>query len=550
MTPHTRTAAVVLAAGKSTRMKTDLPKVMHRLAGRMMIEHVLANLSPLNCEPIVVVIGTAMDKLAAAVAPNPTAIQTQQLGTGHAVLAARPVLEEFAGDVLVVFGDCPFISPETIGRMLARRRAADDPAVVVLGMRPADPAEYGRLIVDAGGMLQAIIEHRDATPAQRAITLCNSGVMAIDGRRMFGLLERVSNANAKGEYYLTDIVGIARDEGANCAVVEAPATELIGINSRAELAAAEAILQERLRSQAMAGGATLTDPKSVFLAVDTKLGRDVLVGPHVVFGPGVVVEDGAEIKPFCHIEGARIAKAATVGPFARLRPGTVVGEGARIGNFVEAKNATLGSRAKANHLTYLGDAAVGAGANIGAGTITANYDGFNKHRTEIGADASIGSNSVLVAPVMVGRGAMVGAGSVITQSVSPDALALARGRQIEKSGWAKAFRESKGRPGKGTVVRQGDKTLKITITKSDGTILPTARAVVWAPEATPSPEKSPAHRAGKVQSTETGRGRGSSSNPTRRPKKDNKRSGAAAAGKPEAGGKSKKVKSRATKRRR
>lgn len=550
MTSHTRTAVVVLAAGKSTRMKTDLPKVMHRLAGRMMIEHVLANLSPLNCEPVVVVIGTAMDKLAAAVAPNPTVVQAQQLGTAHAVLAARPVLEKFAGDVLVVFGDCPFISPETIGRMLARRRASDNPAVVVLGMRPADPAEYGRLIVDQDGMLQAIVEHRDATPAQRAITLCNSGVMAIDGRRMFGLLERVGNANAKGEYYLTDIVGIARDDGANCAVVEAPATELIGINSRAELAAAEAILQDRLRERAMAGGATLTDPKSVFLAVDTKLGRDVLVGPHVVFGPGVVVEDGAEIKPFCHIEGARIAKAATIGPFARLRPGTVVGEGARIGNFVEAKNATLGSRAKANHLTYLGDAAIGAGANIGAGTITANYDGFNKHRTEIGADASIGSNSVLVAPVMVGRGAMVGAGSVITQSVSPDALALARGRQLEKSGWAKTFREAKGRLGKGTVVRQGDRSLRITITKSDGTILPTGRAAVRVPEAASDPERSPAHRSGKAQATEKRPARGEAGNPTRRPKNKNKnkRRSAGTASKPEAG--RKKVKGRSTRRRR
>lgn len=529
-------------------MKTDLPKVMHRLAGRMMIEHVLANLSPLSCEPVVIVIGTAMDKLAAAVAPNPTVVQAQQLGTANAVLAARPVLEEFAGDVLVVFGDCPFISSETIGRMLSRRRAADDPAVVVLGMRPADPAEYGRLIVDADGKLQAIIEHREATPAQRAITLCNSGVMAVDGRRLFGLLERVSNANAKGEYYLTDIVGIARDEGANCAVVEAPAAELIGINSRAELAAAEAILQDRLRSRAMAGGATLTDPKSVFLAVDTKLGRDVLVGPHVVFGPGVVVEDGAEIRPFCHIEGARIAKAATVGPFARLRPGTVVGEGARIGNFVEAKNATLGSRAKANHLTYLGDAAIGAGANIGAGTITANYDGFSKHRTEIGADASIGSNSVLVAPVMVGRGAMVGAGSVITQSVSPDALALARGRQLEKSGWARKFRESKGRLAKGTVVRQGDKSLRITITRSDGSVLPTVRTAARMPEAAPGPEKSPADRSGRDRTTERKPARGKSSNAARRPKKGNKRRAASAASKPHAAGK--KVKGRATRRRR
>lgn len=491
MSPHSRAAGVVLAAGKSTRMKTALPKVMHRLAGRMMIEHVLANLSPLKCDPVVVVIGPSMEDLAAAVAPNPTVVQERQLGTGHAVLAAKPILGEFAGDVLVVFGDCPFISPDTISRMLTRRRAADEPAVVVLGMRPADPAEYGRLMVDENGMLEAIVEHRDATPAQRSIALCNSGVMAIDGRRMFGLLQRVGNSNAKGEYYLTDIVGIARSDGANCAVVEAPADELIGINSRAELAAAEAILQDRLRAQVMAAGATLTDPKSVFLAADTKLGRDVVVGPNVVFGPGVTVDDGAEIKAFCHIEGSRIARGATVGPFARLRPGTAIGEKARIGNFVEAKNATLGPGAKANHLTYLGDASVGAGANIGAGTITANYDGFNKHRTDIGAEASIGSNSVLVAPVSIGRGAMVAAGSVITQNVSPDALALARGRQQEKQAWAAKFRESKGCPNKGTVVRQGNKSFRITITKSDGTVLPTTAAVAPALIMEPSEPANP-----------------------------------------------------------
>jgi bifunctional UDP-N-acetylglucosamine pyrophosphorylase/glucosamine-1-phosphate N-acetyltransferase len=469
-------AAVVLAAGKGTRMKTALPKVLHPLAGRPMIGHVLGHLKPLGCERIVVVVSPGMEKLAAAVAPNPAAIQAEPLGTAHAVLAARSSLAGFSGDVLVVFGDCPFISAETIGRLVARRRAADDPAVVVLGMRPADPAEYGRLIVGMDGALEAIVEFRDATAAQRAITLCNSGVMAIDGRRLFGLLDRVGNANAKGEYYLTDIVGIARADGAVCAVIEAPAAELIGINSRAELAAAEAILQERLRAQAMEDGATLIDPQTVFFSADTKLGRDVVVGPNVVFGPGVEVGDAVEIKAFCHIEGARVAAHAVIGPFARLRPGTVVGERARIGNFVEAKNATLGAGAKANHLTYLGDAVVGAGANIGAGTITANYDGFNKHRTEIGADASVGSNTVLVAPVKVGRGAIVGAGSVVTQSVSPDALALARGRQVEKPGWAAKFRQAKGKLGKGTVIRHGGRAFRVTVTASDGTILPTGPA--------------------------------------------------------------------------
>jgi bifunctional UDP-N-acetylglucosamine pyrophosphorylase/glucosamine-1-phosphate N-acetyltransferase len=491
-------AAVVLAAGKGTRMKTSLPKVLHRLAGRPMIDHVLGHLKPLGCERIIVVVSPGMEKLATVVAPNPIAIQAEPLGTAHAVLAARASLAGFTGDVLVVFGDCPFISGETIERLVARRRATDDPAVVVLGMRPADPAEYGRLIVGMDGALEAIVEFRDATAAQRAITLCNSGVMAIDGRRLFGLLDRIGNANAKGEYYLTDIVGIARADGAVCAVIEAPAAELIGINSRAELAAAEAILQERLRAQAMEDGATLVDPQTVFFSADTKLGRDVVVGPNVVFGPGVEVGDAAEINAFCHIEGARIAAHAVVGPFARLRPGTVVGERARIGNFVEAKNATLGAGAKANHLTYLGDASVGPGANIGAGTITANYDGFNKHRTDIGADASIGSNSVLVAPVKVGRGAIVAAGSVVTQSVSPDALALARGRQVEKPGWAAKFRETKGKLGKGTVIRHGDRAFRVTVTASDGTILPTGPANLRVTSATrPKPTPAPPAKTAK-----------------------------------------------------
>ena len=483
-------AAVVLAAGKGTRMKTALPKVLHRLAGRPMIGYVLDHLKPLKCERIVVVVSPGMEKLAAAVAPHPTAVQAQPLGTGHAVLAARAPLQGFAGDVLVVFGDCPFISADTIGRLVARRRAADDPAVVVLGMRPADPAEYGRLVLGMDGTLEAIVEYRDASPAQRAITLCNSGVMAIDGKRLFGLLDRVGNANAKGEYYLTDIVGIARADGGTCAVVEAPASELIGINSRAELAAAEAILQNRLRAQAMDGGATLIDPPTVFFSFDTKLGHDVVVGPNVVFGPGVEIGNGVEIKAFCHIEGAGIAANAVIGPFARLRPGTTVGERARIGNFVEAKNAALGPGAKANHLTYLGDAVIGAGVNIGAGTITANYDGFNKHRTEIGADASIGSNSVLVAPVKVGRGAIVGAGSIVTQSVSPDALALARGRQVEKPGWAAKFRESKGQLGKGTLIKHGDRAFRVTVTASDGSILPTGPSnlrVASVPRPKPAP---------------------------------------------------------------
>ncbi|HTO83524.1 MAG TPA: bifunctional UDP-N-acetylglucosamine diphosphorylase/glucosamine-1-phosphate N-acetyltransferase GlmU [Methylomirabilota bacterium] len=465
-------AAVVLAAGKGVRMRTSLPKVMHPLAGRPLINHVLANLAPVGCDPVVVVIGPGQESVAKAVAPHRTVVQSQPLGTGHAVLAARAALADFAGDVLVVYGDCPFITSATIGRLLARRRQPDDPAAVVLGMRPSDPAEYGRLIVGAQGGLEAIVEFRDATPEQRAIKLVNSGVMAIDGRRLFGLLDRVGNANAKGEYYLTDIVGLARKDGAACAVVEAPAIELLGINSRAELASAEAILQDHLRLRAMANGATLRDPRTVYFSYDTRLGSDVVVGPSVVFGPGVTVEDGVEIKAFSHIEGARIARGAVIGPFARLRPGTVIGEKAHIGNFVEAKNATVGPGAKANHLTYLGDAVVGAAANVGAGTITANYDGFDKYRTEIGARASIGSNTVLVAPVQVGEGAIVAAGSVVTTKVSPDALVVARGRQTEKPGWAAKFREMKKAARNAAVLRHGDKAFTVAVTKSDGTAVP------------------------------------------------------------------------------
>jgi bifunctional UDP-N-acetylglucosamine pyrophosphorylase / glucosamine-1-phosphate N-acetyltransferase len=527
-----RIAAVVLAAGKGTRMKTELPKVLHPLAGRPMINHVLANLAPLDCERIVIVIGPGMEGVAAAVAPHATALQAEPLGTGHAVLAARATMQGFSGDILIVYGDCPFISTATIEKLIARRRAVDQPAVVVLGMRPADPAQYGRLIVGADGLLQAIVEYRDASAEQRAITLCNSGVMAIDGKRLFALLDRVGNANAKGEYYLTDIVAIARAHGAACAVVEAPADELIGINSRAELAAAEAIVQNRLRAQAMENGATLLDPQTVFFSFDTRLGRDVVVGPNVVFGPGVEVADGAEIKAFCHLEGARVATGAAIGPFARLRPGTVVGERARIGNFVEAKNANVGPGAKANHLTYLGDAVVGAGANVGAGTITANYDGFNKHKTEIGNDASIGSNTVLVAPVKVGRGAIVGAGSVITQSVSADALALGRGRQIEKPGWAAKFRESKGALGKGTVVRHGDKAFRVTITRSDGTVLPTGPATVRI--APPKPASAPASaRAEARPSVQAANGTASESDkPATKPRAQAKAKRRAAAKKP------------------
>ncbi|HSY89397.1 MAG TPA: bifunctional UDP-N-acetylglucosamine diphosphorylase/glucosamine-1-phosphate N-acetyltransferase GlmU [Verrucomicrobiae bacterium] len=449
------TAAIVLAAGKGTRMKSHLPKVLHPIAGRPMIGQVLASLAPLGAAPVVVVVGPGMETVSAAVAPHPSAIQAEQLGTGHAVLAAKEALGKALGgqmgggqagggkapgDILILYGDTPFITTATFERLLARRRAADRPAAVVLGMRPADPGEYGRLIADGEGRLEAIVEHRDATAAEREIGLCNSGVMAVDGTLLWELLAEVGNGNAKGEYYLTDIVALARRRGLVCAAVEAPAEELIGINSRAELAVAEALLQGRLRDRAMAEGATLVDPSSVWFSFDTRLGRDVTVGPHVIFGPGVEVADAVEIRSFSHIEGARIESGAVIGPFARLRPGSVIGAKARVGNFVETKNVTLAAGAKANHLSYLGDARVGAGANVGAGTITCNYDGFGKYETVIGAGAFIGSNSALVAPVTVGERAVVAAGSVITQDVAPDALAVARARQVEKPGWASLFR--------------------------------------------------------------------------------------------------------------
>jgi len=433
----TKTAAVVLAAGLGTRMKSAIPKVLHPLAGRPMILHLLATLKRAKLNPRVVVVGPRMQAVADAVKPHPTVVQRPALGTGHAVMAAKGALAKFNGDVLVVFGADPLIRPETIARMVAARRARPKPAVVVLGFRAADPGDYGRLVVGRDGRLEAIVEARDATAKQRSITLCNSGVMLVAGRHLWRLLDRLDTKNAKREYYLTDIVKLARVEGLACAVVEGEEAELIGVNSRADLATAEAILQDRLRRAAMDAGATLIDPATVYLNFDTKLGRDVTVGPNVWFGPGVRVGRGAEILAFCHIEGARVAAGARIGPFARLRPGAAVAEGAHIGNFVEIKNARIAAGAKVNHLTYVGDARVGAHANVGAGTITCNYDGFGKYHTDIGAGAFIGSNVALVAPVKVGARAVVGAGSVITEDVAADALAVTRAPQRAAKGGAR-----------------------------------------------------------------------------------------------------------------
>jgi bifunctional UDP-N-acetylglucosamine pyrophosphorylase/glucosamine-1-phosphate N-acetyltransferase len=434
-------AAVILAAGKGTRMKSAQPKVLHRVAGRPLIGHVLAAARALDCARIGVVVAPDLPEVAAAVAPSMVVVQERQLGTGHAVLAARDFLAGFDGDVMVLYGDTPLLRAQTLARLVARRAGGAAPAIVVLGLRPADPGEYGRLVAGAGDSLEAIVEYRDATAAQRAIGLCNSGVLIADRALLFDLLSEVTNANAKGEYYLTDIVGLARKRGLSCAYVEAPADELLGVNSRADLAAAEAVMQDRLRADAMAGGATLIDPRSIYFNHDTRLGRDVTVGPNVVFGTGVVVGDGVEIRAYCHIEGTRIETGATVGPFARLRAGTVVGPGARIGNFVEVKNSILAQGATASHLSYLGDASVGVGTNIGAGTITCNYDGVVKSRTEIGAGAFIGSNTALVAPVKIGDGAIVGAGSVVTRDVPADSLTLARAPQVDRPGDAARYRE-------------------------------------------------------------------------------------------------------------
>ena len=439
-----KTAAVVLAAGLGTRMKSAKPKVMHPLAGRAMVGHVMAALKKIEVERVVAIVGEGMEKTAEAMALAETVVQHDRLGTGHAVLQAKDTLANFKGSVLIVFGDTPLITPGTLRAMLAARVGEDTPAVVVLGFTPDDPGAYGRLVVDMeDGSLEAIVEAKDADEETLAIDLCNSGVMVVDSRHLWDWLSRIKDDNAKSEYYLTDIVALARSDGFTCAVVEGDADEVLGINSREDLALAEAIIQDRLRARAMEGGATLADPSTVYFSADTKLGQDVTVGPSVVFGPGVVVSDDVEIRAFCHLEGVRVASGAIIGPFARLRPGADIGKDVRIGNFVEIKNALLEGGAKVNHLSYVGDARIGAGANIGAGTITCNYDGFLKSKTDIGKGAFIGSNTALVAPVSIGEGAVVGAGSVITHDVSSDAIALGRGEQRETAGAAAIYRTRK-----------------------------------------------------------------------------------------------------------
>jgi bifunctional UDP-N-acetylglucosamine pyrophosphorylase/glucosamine-1-phosphate N-acetyltransferase len=433
---------VVLAAGKGVRMRSALPKVLHPVGGRSMLAHVLATAQAAGAARLALVIGPGMEavrKAALETVPHiETFEQSEQLGTAHAVLAARPALERHQGDVLVVFADSPLIETATLRRLIGALEAGA--AIGVLAFRAEDATGYGRLVQDAAGTVHAIREHSEAGEAERRIGLCNAGAMAFRVPQLAGLLARIGNANSKREFYLTDAVAIAAADGLSAVPVECTPDEALGVNARAQLALAEAAFQRRARSQAMEGGATLLAPETVWLSFDTVIGRDVLIEPNVFLGPGVTIEDGAHIMANCHMVGTRIRKGARVGPFARFRPGADIGESAHVGNFVEVKNARLEAGAKANHLAYLGDGRVGEGANIGAGTIFCNYDGFNKHFTDIGRGVFVGSNASLVAPVKIGDGAYIGSGSVITRDVEPDALALERSSQETRPGWAAKFR--------------------------------------------------------------------------------------------------------------
>jgi len=432
-----KTSLIILAAGKGTRMNSDLPKVLHNVAGDPILIHAMAAGATLAPQHTVVVAGHGAEEVATAAhifdETAQVVVQEQQLGTAHAVEQAKDALAGFDGTAIVLYGDTPFVSPETLEDMMSASEGAD---VVVLGFEAADPDRYGRLIMD-GLSLERIVEYKDATEQERALTLCNSGVIACNAALLFDLIDAVGNENASGEYYLTDIVALARARGLSATAVTCDEAETLGINTRAQLAQAEAAFQTRARAALAADGVTLQAPETVYLARDTVIGRDTRIEPHVVFGPGVTVESNATLRAFSHLEGCHVARGAVVGPYARLRPGTELQENTRVGNFVEIKNAVVAEGAKVNHLSYIGDAFVGAHANIGAGTITCNYDGVMKHHTHIGAHSFIGSNTMLVAPVHIGDYAMTGSGSVITSDVEPDALALARAPQIEKPGMAR-----------------------------------------------------------------------------------------------------------------
>ena len=440
-------AAVILAAGKGERMKSPTPKVLHRVGGRAMVDHAIDAALEMGCERLVVVVGTQAPAVRAHVAARlgegAIAVQDPPLGTAHAVLAAREALAGFAGDVIVTYADVPLLTAEAAAPLFDLRAAGAD--VAVLGFEAADARAYGRLVLAEDRSLLKIVEAKEATPQELAIKACNSGVLVCPSPLLFDLLSRVRNENAKGEYYLTDIVALARADGRQARVAFAEEAAVMGVDSQGMLAAAEAVFQSRRRGALMAAGVTMTAPETVHLSWDTQIAGGSVVEPYVVFGPGVVVEVGAVIRSFSHLEGATVRAGAVIGPYARLRPGADIGEGAHIGNFVEVKKVTVGPGAKANHLAYLGDGTVGAGANIGAGTIFCNYDGFDKFETHVGEGAFIGSNSALVAPVTIGAGAYTGSGSTITRDVAADALALGRGTQVEKPGWAAAFRDRKRR---------------------------------------------------------------------------------------------------------
>jgi len=436
-------AVIILAAGQGTRMRSDTHKVLHPIASQPLLLHLLDRVDGIGADKRVVVVGKGREQVEAALQGRDTAIafQAEQKGTAHAVSQAVDALAGYDGAVLILYGDTPFVEAATLKRMLERLDGDGGPGVVVLASTPPDPLKYGRIILGKGEHIAKMVEYKDATEEERAVRLCNSGMMAVRAPDLFRWLSQVGNDNVAGEYYLPDVVNIAAAEGRDAVVIEGDPYETAGVNSRAELAHLELEWQRRRREQALDEGATLIDPESVWFAYDTKLGRDVTVEPHVVFGPGVEVADGASIKAFSHIEGAIIGAKASIGPFARIRPGTSLGEESKVGNFVELKKAQVGQGAKVNHLSYVGDAEVGQKANIGAGTITCNYDGYGKYKTVIGEGAFIGSNTALVAPVTVGAGAVVGAGSVITEDVEADALAVERTEQRGISGWARRFRE-------------------------------------------------------------------------------------------------------------
>ncbi len=443
MTDRRPLAAIILAAGQGTRMKSEVHKVLHPIAGRAMLRHLVSEFRNLDLQRTVIVTGARAESVETAMAGETCdfARQSEQLGTAHAALQAKFALSGFTGDVLICFGDVPLLKWSTVAKMQQRLHDDDSPAAVVLGFRPKDPKAYGRVLVDDSGRIEKMVEYKDASAAERACGLCNAGPILARGGEVFALLEAIGNDNAQGEYYLPDVVTVAGEQGRHSAVVEAPESEVAGVNDRADLAAAEMLWQSEKRADCMREGVTLRDPCSVFFSWDTQIAPEVTIEPYVVFGPGVIIESGATIRAHSHLEGCHVGPHCEVGPFARLRPGAIMEKNSKVGNFVEMKKTTLGKGAKASHLTYLGDTIVGAGANIGAGTITCNYDGYFKHQTTIGEGAFIGSNSALVAPVTIGKGAIVAAGSTVTKDVADDALILVRPDQREKPGWAKRFRD-------------------------------------------------------------------------------------------------------------